>query len=139
MDRSHTREPRRPKGRAETRPEDPGSQQRAQEALGIRSQPQRFLEAIVQPATAQSGHKGLGAASPTEGYVGKENRLTRTSLRKRRSGPTLSSNGKIDRHSRGAAGQGLGKPTNRCSAKETSSLTDVPLGLEGRTDRRVHR
>ena len=38
-----------------------------------------------------------------------------------------------------AAGQGLGKPTKRCIAKEAPSLTDVPLGLEGETDQRVHR
>jgi len=43
---------------------------------GVRSQPQPFLEARVQPATAQSGHKGLGRLrryrKATKGYIAKE-------------------------------------------------------------------
>ena len=36
-----------------------------------------------------------------------------------------------------AAGQGLGKPTKRCIAKDAPSLADVPLSLEGEIDQRV--
>ena len=38
-----------------------------------------------------------------------------------------------------AAGQGIGKPINRSIAKEAVFLIGVPLGLVGKTDRRVHR
>ena len=38
-----------------------------------------------------------------------------------------------------AAGQGLEKLSKRCIAKETPFLIDVPYGLGGKTDQRVHR
>ena len=121
------------------------------------------------PKRSQGGRVHPEAANPMGGYVASENRQEGTSLRECRSGPSLTSDGycnkaaKIscsrdrpkwtlfERNLKGkmkekshhrfskAAGQGFGKPTKRCIAKEAPFLTDVPLGLGGKIDRRVHR